>query len=336
MSILIVDDSEEMRALYRAYLKEAGFKSPVIVDSALAAYEKLGIRKDSAPPKAPPIEIILLDVAMPDIDGIEACRYIKSFDLFYDIPVVMISAMEEEEVVALALEAGAVEFVHKPIRKLELIARVRAILRLKREIDSRKLHEEKVMELAKKLAKQNELLKKLSATDSLTGIANRRSFFEHVKEEWKRSIRNKRSLSILMVDVDHFKHFNDTYGHHSGDDCLKLVSSTIHSLLNRPGDLIARYGGEEFIIILPDTHLKGAEIIANAVRSKVEDLAIYHGDIPTGNCVTISIGIASIEPTKENEVSKIIKAADKALYRAKAEGRNRVVTAVEGDIDNGA
>jgi len=329
MSIMIVDDSEDMRVLYRSYLKEAGFKSPIIVDSALSAYEKLGIRKDSAPLTATPVEIILLDVAMPDIDGIEACRYIKSFDIFHDIPVVMISAMEEEKVVALALEAGAIEFVHKPIRKIELIARVRALLKLKREIDSRKLHEEKVMELAQKLAKQNELLKKLSTTDSLTGIANRRSFFEHMKEEWKRSVRKELSLSIFMIDVDHFKHFNDTYGHHSGDSCLQQISGTLQSLLNRPGDLVARYGGEEFIVVLPDTHLKGAEIIANTMRSQIENLAIYHGDISTGNCVTISIGIASIVPTKEREASKLIKAADKALYRAKSRGRNCVVISTE-------
>lgn len=333
MSILIVDDSEDMRILYRSYLKEAGFKSPLIVGSAHAAYKELGIMKGKPPRQAPPIEIILLDVAMPDIDGIEACRHIKSFDLFRDVPVVMISAMEEEKVVALALEAGAIEFVHKPVRKLELISRIRALLRLKKEIDSRKLHEEKVMELAKKLTKQNELLKKLSTTDSLTGIANRRSFFDHMNEEWKRSVRNKLPLSVLMIDVDHFKHFNDTYGHHSGDDCLKQISSTIHSLLNRPGDLIARYGGEEFIVILPDTHGKGAEIIANTVRSKIEDLGIFHGDIPTGNCVTISVGIAAMVPTAESDPSKLIKAADKALYRAKASGRNRVTIAGLDDFE---
>lgn len=329
MGILIVEDSEDMRDLYRFYLEKSNLNHLIIVDSAMAAYELLGIA-EGIPSKTPPkIDLILLDVAMPDIDGIEACQFIKKFDPFFDVPIVMISGMEEEKVVELALEAGAIEFIHKPVRKLELIARVRALLRLKKEIDARKINEKKITELARKLTRQNELLKKLSATDSLTGIANRRSFFSHLKEEWKRSVRNRLFVSILMIDVDHFKHFNDTYGHHSGDDCLKQISSTIQSLLNRPGDFVARYGGEEFIVILPDTHLKGAEIIANTIRSKVEDLGIFHGDIPGINCVTISIGIASIVPFPESDATKLIKAADKALYRAKAEGRNRVAVAQE-------
>lgn len=168
------------------------------------------------------------------------------------------------------------------------------------------------------------MLQKLNGLDGLTGIANRRKFDEQMAVEWQRALRNKFPLSLLLCDIDYFKQYNDTYGHPSGDQCLKRVAAVLTEQLNRPGDLAARYGGEEFAIILPDTSIEGAVHIANRCRQQLEDLRIQHKGVAPREFVTISVGAADARPGEDWTINALMEAADKALYAAKHRGRNTV------------
>jgi diguanylate cyclase (GGDEF)-like protein/PAS domain S-box-containing protein len=175
-----------------------------------------------------------------------------------------------------------------------------------------------------KLEEVNEMLQQLSSIDGLTSIANRRYFDERLEREWRRAIRKQTTLSLIMIDIDYFKAFNDTYGHLSGDECIKHVAQVLNTSINRAGDLAARFGGEEFIVLLPDTEQEGATRVASIIRATVEGLQIKHSGSSINSYVTISLGIASINPTVEGEGKDLIKAADEALYQAKDNGRNRI------------
>ncbi|MBN1827687.1 MAG: diguanylate cyclase [Deltaproteobacteria bacterium] len=168
-----------------------------------------------------------------------------------------------------------------------------------------------------------ELLDRLSRHDGLTGIANRRHFDEVLEQEWKRALRERTNLSLILCDIDFFKAFNDTYGHQQGDECLQAVAGALVQHMRRPMDLASRYGGEEFSVILPDTPREGALIVAEELRSGVEALGIPHASSAAGPVVTISLGIATLIPRTDKSPAELIGAADNALYRAKAEGRNR-------------
>ena len=224
----------------------------------------------------------------------------------------MVTASEEVAVLQSAFDAGVIDFLRKPFNKIELLARVKSALTLKHEIDERK-------EAMRKL-------QLLSSTDGLTGIANRRHFDDFLAMEWRRSVRNGTYLSLLLMDIDYFKKYNDGYGHQAGDDCLKMVARKLNETVRRPGDLLARYGGEEFVIVLGGTDVKGAADLAENVRAGVEGLGIKHEYQEGSNVVTLSIGVSCVIPQTDLLPSGLIEAADKALYKAKDEGRNRVKT----------
>lgn len=320
MNILVVDDSSDSRRLIEEYLRSAGYRDILQAGSAEDALKVL--EGDSN------VDIILMDVIMPDIDGIEAVRQIKAKKELQGIPIVMVTVNTDVNTLHLAFDAGAVDYITKPIKKVELLARVSSVLKLKAEMDARKERERRLAELTKGLEEKNQILERLSFIDALTGVANRRLFNEILEKEWGRALRDVYPLSLIMMDIDFFKVFNDIYGHLNGDDCLRKVAEALNKTIKRPADIVARYGGEEFAVILPDTDEQNAVILAEEMRNKVEGLNITHVNSEI-NKVTISLGVAAVIPRHNLDMASLISSADKALYQAKTEGRNRVKTATE-------
>lgn len=314
MSILIVDDSFDSVMLIKTFLKTGGYTDILTAKSAYEAFNCLGMDKDMETNNY--IDIILLDIVMPELDGIEVLKKIKDVKALHDIPVIMVTAQNDNAYLLKAFDVGAIDYVTKPINKIELLARVRSALKLKNEMDRR-------MELMCKLEEANTELKRLTFIDGLTGIANRRYFDEQLGNEWKRMQREQQPISLIMIDIDFFKKYNDHHGHQGGDHCLKLVAQGINSVPKRPADLAARYGGEEFALILPKTEATHAERLAENCKTRVAALEIAHGKSDVSEIVTLSLGVATKIPTKNTKPESLIKIADKALYKAKENGRNR-------------
>jgi diguanylate cyclase (GGDEF)-like protein len=204
---------------------------------------------------------------------------------------------------------------YRIIRVFDLEIRINK--RLRNEIEARRMAEEKLTEVSNRLAE-------LVVTDELTGLANRRHMQSTLESQWGILQRSETPLSIVMGDVDHFKPFNDYYGHQAGDDCLKKIAHALVSSLERSSDVAVRYGGEEFVLVLPGTSEEGALKIARRVQSRLADLAIPHAASPSGDMVTISLGIATVIPDSKGSIKELLSGADRALYRAKAAGRNRI------------
>ncbi len=317
MSILIVDDSLSLRFLLATLLKKAGYKDLLQAESAPAAFKILGMENNSS--ASPDIDLILLDIMMPEINGIEACKRIKAVESLQDIPIIMVTGKADNENLELSFEAGAIDYVVKPFNKTELLVRMSSVLKLKQEMDRRK-------EVTKQLEVANRKLKLLSSMDGLTGIANRRHFDETLEKEWRRALRAESKFSLILMDVDSFKPYNDHYGHQAGDDCLKKVAQALQAEVKRPADLVARYGGEEFVVVLPETDSMHAGILAEKLREQIESLQIPHEKSQTVPVVTCSLGVATLKPTQDLQSKSLVEEADKALYLAKRGGRNRVVS----------
>jgi diguanylate cyclase (GGDEF)-like protein len=323
--ILVVDDSPDSRALIRVILREAGYTDVVPVGSAEEAFRSLGVEEESA--VLAPFDLVLMDIQMPGVDGLEACRRIRAQERMRDVPVIVVTAETEDVHLQSAFDAGAVDYLAKPVRSVELVARARSALKLKQEMDQRKQREAELIAVAQQLETANQELRRLSFLDGLTGITNRRGFDEYFLKEWRRAVRAQGSLSVILLDVDHFKPFNDHYGHLAGDDCLKHIAAALRSALHRPADLVARYGGEEFVVVLPDTDPSHATVVAETLRTAVEDLRIPHASSPSARSVTVSLGVASVTAVPDASPQGLVDAADQALYAAKRAGRNRSVTA---------
>ncbi|MGR3320208.1 MAG: GGDEF domain-containing response regulator [Candidatus Anammoxibacter sp.] len=317
MRVLIVDDSVDSILLIQNFLQKGGCTDLVTAKSATEAFTYFGM--DSSNIETQSADIILMDIVMPGIDGIEAVKRIKAVDVLKEIPVIMVTAQNDDKNLRLAFEAGAIDYITKPIKRVELLARVRSILNLKQETDRRK-------KLMMELQEANKKLERLSYLDGLTGISNRRLFDMFLDEEWRRCKRDEKCLSLIMTDIDFFKKYNDTYGHQKGDDCLKQVAAALNAVARRPGDLTARYGGEEFVLVLSNTDSSNALILAERYRDAVVSLEIPHGSSEVSDYVTLSLGVATVDSTGGLSAANLIEAADKALYKAKCAGRNRVST----------
>ncbi len=253
---------------------------------------------------AVPPDLILLDIVMPGMDGYEVCKKLKADPRTENIPVIFITVMSGEQNEYKGLRLGAIDYITKPFSPDIVTARIRNHLELKRRGD---------------------LLARMSFLDGLTGIANRRHFDKFFQHEWMCGLRADSKLSLVMMDIDHFKQFNDRYGHLAGDACLQRVAKTIDDTLQRTTDLAARYGGEEFAAVLPMTEEKGAFDTAEKIRKKIMALAIPHDYVSAAGSVTLSLGVATMVPVQEKNPADLINAADKALFSAKANGRNRVM-----------
>lgn len=253
-----------------------------------------------------PPDLILLDVMMPEIDGYDVCKILKDDSMTKKIPVIFITSLSEAESEAKGFELGAVDYITKPFNPDIVRARVQTHVELKQYRD---------------------YLENQTFRDGLTGIPNRRRFDEYLASTWDFECRNSAELSLIMIDIDHFKNYNDNYGHLQGDECLKKVAQTLEACLRRKIDLIARYGGEEFGCILPSTDLNGAANIAEMFRKTILSLKIPHDYSTAEKYITISQGVASLPPSWNLSRNVIIKSADEALYKAKKNGRNMVCTA---------
>lgn len=330
MSILIVDDSRFNLLLLKSILQDAGFTHIQTAGSAAEAFQLLGMDDDASEGQetaAPEIELVLMDVVMPEMDGIEACRRIKAHPKGKDLPVIIVTASTEISVLESAFAAGATDYIPRPLNKVELLARIRNALTLKREMDKRKQREKELLEVTRQLEEANRKLEQLSTQDDLTGIANRRQFNRTLAIEWNRAMRGKYWLSVILIDIDAFKPYNDHYGHLAGDDCLIQVARILQKAVKRPSDLVARYGGEEFAVILPHTGLEGAVTVAEQMRQQVAALKIEHHYARNSQHITISAGVAATIPDQQQDMRHLLHAADQALYQAKRSGGNKVISA---------
>jgi diguanylate cyclase (GGDEF)-like protein len=313
--ILVVDDDPFMRQLLRKVMEKEGYQ---VVEAAngeqgLETYQRLKPH------------VVLLDALMPVMDGFTCCTKLQMLSdrsalegevlangkSLYDAsrpPVLIITALDDQESVDRAFAVGATDYITKPIHFPVLRQRVRRLL------NQSQLYQQ--LEIA------HRELQRLVTLDGLTGVANRRRFDEYLNLEWRHMAREQLPLSLILCDIDFFKRYNDTYGHQAGDDCLCKVANALSFCAKRPIDLVARYGGEEFAVILPNTTAAGATQVAEEIRTVVNTLGIPHVQSLVSPHVTLSLGIACMQPRLDNSPAKLIAAADAALYEAKAAGRN--------------
>ncbi|HIJ82564.1 MAG TPA: diguanylate cyclase [Desulfuromonadales bacterium] len=298
-SVLIIDDSETVREQIIKTLESYElFSRYYEAIDGLEGFKKL---------LSSPVDIILCDLEMPRIDGFKFLSMLKARPDLQDVPVIILTGMNDRELKIKGLEQGASDYVTKPFDPGELVARVKVHLKIKKLQDD--------------LKRSNELLLELSNTDHLTGLFNRRYMMDALEKEVQRSVRKGGNLSIIMLDIDHFKLVNDTYGHLQGDVVLQKVATQIQKEL-RSYDCAARYGGEEFVAILPDSSLNEAVFVADRIRLAVQGTK-FSGELAAIN-LTVSLGVASFHKEHAATVDGFLKMADDSLYRAKSSGRNRV------------
>jgi diguanylate cyclase (GGDEF)-like protein len=289
--ILIIDDDERYIQSLSSLLE-----SQYAIVTTAESENALNIAMVEQP------HLVLLDLMMEGIDGYQVIRELKQNLETADIPIIIVTGSHDFRDETLCLKLGAVDYITKPYNPEIVKARVHTHVEMKR---------------------QKDFLKTLSYQDGLTGIANRRYFDDALIREHRRCKRNGTPLSLLMIDIDFFKAYNDIYGHLTGDDCLKLVVLTMQEQLSRSSDLLARYGGEEFICVLPDTDLEGAKVIAERMRSAILEQQIPHKK-GVGGMITVSLGVVSGMPREGVDPRKFLISADQCLYRAKVSGRNRI------------
>lgn len=317
--ILLVDDDPGAIQLMGRILAGVGK-----LRFATNGRDALRLASEAAP------DLILLDAEMPGLSGFEVLGALKADPALADVPVIFVTSHAEPDFEVAGLELGAADFIAKPVHAPLLLTRVKTQLRLKHLADA---------------------LRRVAMTDSLTGLANRRSLDEALAREWRLARRNGHALALLMIDVDHFKQFNDCYGHPAGDACLEAVARAAVGVSMRPTDLVARIGGEEFVMLLPHTPREGAGFMAQRVLEAVGALAIEHANSPSAGHVTVSIGVACydeasgcwVEPSGDSgfasrlpnpcSMANLMRAADLALYAAKHGGRAQAWLLDIADID---
>lgn len=289
--ILVVDDAmENIQILHAALQKEQE------VLFALDGARALALARSQQP------DLILVDAMMPGMDGYAVCAALRATPETRDIPVIFVTSLKTPEDETRALDAGAADFITKPVNAAVVRARVRTQLTVKRQADA---------------------LRALTLTDPLTGLANRRAFDERLEAEWRRCARAGLPVALILADVDHFKAYNDHYGHQAGDACLVQVAAALRRGAGRTHDLVTRYGGEEFAILLPQLDAQGAEGVVHRLLDELARLGLPHAASPTAPQLTMSMGLASLVPRDAQGADTLVASADALLYQAKAGGRNQ-------------
>jgi diguanylate cyclase (GGDEF)-like protein len=291
--VLIVDDDALNRIVLEKTLSDE--HQIYLVDSGEAALAFLATTQ---------VDLIILDIVMPGIDGYEVLLKLKENSQTHSIPIIFISANQSHDDEAKGLELGAMDYITKPFCASIVRVRVRNQLLIKQK---------------------NDLLERLASIDGLTELPNRRYLDENLTREWRKCKRSDTTLSVLLIDIDYFKRYNDNYGHRAGDDCLTKVAQCMAAQCERGSDFIARYGGEEFAAVLPAVSKDQAIVFAEKLRNAVNKLAIPHQASLHANHITISIGVASTADTAIASPEQLLEHADLALYAAKQAGRNQVM-----------
>ena len=301
-TVLIVDDSEAVRRHVESVLRQRELFSTY--KQAGSGAEALRVLLQEQ------VDMILCDLEMPGIDGLKLLKLVEKQERYRGVPFIMLTGKDDISTKVDSLEAGASDFLTKPVHDEELVARVRVHLQIKR--------------LQDELKQKNVLLERLAITDELTGVANRRALMDTLARELSRARRHSTDFSFVMLDIDHFKRVNDDYGHQAGDHALRYVADALRESL-RTHDFVGRYGGEEFGIMLPHTGREGALSVAERHRITIAQAPlVYDGKTIR---LTASFGVATYPTPRYGTIEALVAAADRALYRAKADGRNRVVEA---------
>ena len=290
-TILVVDDMTTTLLLIHDLLKDT--YEVKIAKSGTKALEILNAPND--------IDLILLDVEMPDINGYEVCKILKNNEQTKNIPVIFVTARNSEEDEEYGLNLGAIDYITKPFNKAIVKLRIKNYLDLKIK---------------------NDMLEKLSMYDGLTNIRNRRFFDETFEKTFSEIKRDKKSLAVLMIDIDFFKPYNDNYGHGQGDETLRKVAKALEKTIKRASDFVARYGGEEFVILLKDINKDGVEAVANNLLNAIRELKITHEFSKIENYVTVSIGVSYYNSSSDITKLELLLKADETLYNVKNSGRN--------------
>lgn len=318
MKILVIEDTITSATLICRMLDKLGCTTILARDG----HQGIDAFRTESP------DLVLLDLIMPGMDGFEVARHIRQLERDGGwTPIIFLSARANDEDLARAIEEGGDDYLVKPVSEIVLGAKVKAMQRIAHMRHT-------LLQLTRKLDEANRELVRLSQVDGLTGVANRRNFDETLEREWRRAARIAQPVSVLIVDVDRFKQFNDGYGHQAGDEALRDVAGLLQSALRRPSDLVARYGGEEFAIVLPATDAVGAAGVANNILAALREARIDHAFSDIAPHVTVSIGSASAVPARGDTggFEGLVRLADEALYAAKRSGRNRLVPAKRTDL----
>ncbi|CAG36519.1 GGDEF domain-containing response regulator [Desulfotalea psychrophila] len=320
IKILIVDDRPENLLVLESLIDNAEIElvKATSGNAALAAT----LDHDFA--------LVLLDVQMPGMDGYEVAELMRCNKNTKNIPIIFVTAEHKEKAqIFKGYDSGAVDYLFKPLEPVILKGKIGVFLELyqhKEELEKKSIELDnrlcELEELQQQLEETNEQLTLLSTRDGLTGLLNRRYFDEIYQEELQRSLRLGSELSLLLIDVDNFKAYNDSFGHLVGDNALKAVANALCKSVKRHVDRVARYGGEEFVVILPDTDLKGAEHVAERMRNEVLGLQVSHPRNKPQGLLTISLGVSSVIPKADIELNTLLSVADARLYAAKNAGRN--------------
>jgi len=299
VKVLVVDDSRAVRALISGIIQDMGHEVIEAENGSLAVsvYSKNTI------------DLVLMDVEMPEMGGFEATHKIRSIGKHW-VPIIFLSGHNDDKDIVAGIDAGGDAYLAKPVNATVLQAMVRAMNRISATQQA--------------LQNANRKLNQMARIDSLTRLPNRRQFDEVLDREWSLSTRKKEPFSLIIMDVDFFKKYNDTYGHAKGDECLRKVADSMHSALLRPTDTVSRYGGEEFAVILPNTDVNGATEVASRMCEFVEKMQIEHSSSDISNYVTMSAGVATRDPGGDVDRRKLFRIADENLYSAKENGRNQV------------
>ena len=290
-TILVVDDMTTTLLLIHDLLKDT--YEVKIAKSGAKALEILESPND--------IDLILLDIEMPDINGYDVCKRIKNNETIKNIPIIFITGRTSQEDEEYGLNLGAIDYITKPFNKAIVKLRIKNYLDLKIK---------------------NDMLEKLSMYDGLTNIRNRRFFDETFEKTFNEIKRDKKSLAVLMIDIDFFKPYNDNYGHGQGDETLRKVAKALEKTIKRASDFVARYGGEEFVILLKNIDKTGLQTVANNLLNAVRELKITHEFSKIENYVTISIGASFYNSNSDITKLELLLKADETLYSVKNSGRN--------------